>query len=311
MAYYYGNTESTSSGNSSFRVVCEYTRSNSGNRYYRYRYRLFIQVTKGNFYGTNVSRSWGGNVSISGTGNYGVSGWYTKNVAYGGKFTLGSTAYAQYTSSSTYRSQISGSATIDTAPRPTYTVKYNANGGSGAPGSQTKTYGITLKLSTKKPTRSHYTFQGWATSSTGSVAYQPGGNYTKNASVMLYAKWKIVSHTITYNASSNGGTVSGSGTKTSSVSYGSKLTVPVAEKKNYTFLGWNTKKDGSGSWIRDGYTVTGNLTVYAIFKLAANCRVRDNSVYKVGMLYKKVSGEYKTGTVYVRENGVYKQSGID
>lgn len=310
MALYYGNTETTGSGNSAFRVVCEYTASNLGNGYYQYRYRLYIQVTKGNFYSTNVSRSWGGNVSISGIGNYGVSGWYTKNVAYGGKFTLGTTAYAQYTSSQTYRSQIKGSATVATVPRPTYTVKYNANGGSGAPRSQTKTYGVTLRLSSTRPTRSHYTFLGWATSANGSVAYQPGGNYTANKAVTLYAKWQIVSHTITYNAGANGGTVNGSATRSVSVAYGSSLSVPVAERKNYTFIGWNTKQDGTGTYVSDGYTVTGNITLYAIFELAANCRVKQGGEYKVGMLYHKVNGEYKTGTVFVKVNGEYKQSTI-
>ena len=38
----------------------------------------------------------------------------------------------------------------------TYTISYNANGGSGAPASQTKTYGTTLTLSSTKPTRSGY-----------------------------------------------------------------------------------------------------------------------------------------------------------
>ena len=141
MALYYGNTESTSSGNSSFRIVCEYTASNQGNGYYQYKYRFYVQVTKGNFYGTNLSTSWGSNVTIRGAGKYGYSGYKTKNVAYGSKFTLGTTAYAQYTSSSTYRSQISGSTAIASVPRPKYTVAYNANGGSGAPSKQTKTYG--------------------------------------------------------------------------------------------------------------------------------------------------------------------------
>ena len=71
-----------------------------------------------------------------------------------------------------------------------YTVTYNANGGSGAPGAQTKTYGQTLTLSGTRPTRSGYTFQGWATSASGAVAYQPGGSYTTNGAVTLYAVWR-------------------------------------------------------------------------------------------------------------------------
>lgn len=74
----------------------------------------------------------------------------------------------------------------------TYTVKYNANGGSGAPGQQTKTYGVTLTLSSTKPTRTNYTFKGWGTSSgSTTVAYAAGGKYTANASVTLYAIWTL------------------------------------------------------------------------------------------------------------------------
>ncbi len=73
----------------------------------------------------------------------------------------------------------------------TYTISYNANGGSGAPASQAKTYGITLTLSSTKPTRTGYTFQGWSTSSTAtSATYSAGGSYTANASATLYAVWK-------------------------------------------------------------------------------------------------------------------------
>ena len=73
----------------------------------------------------------------------------------------------------------------------TYTVSYNANGGSGAPGKQTKTYGVTLKLSSTKPTRTNYNFKGWATSPNGGVVYQPGGSYTNNSAITLYAVWEL------------------------------------------------------------------------------------------------------------------------
>lgn len=73
----------------------------------------------------------------------------------------------------------------------TYTVSYNANGGSGAPSAQTKKHGTALTLSTTKPTRANYTFKGWATSSTGGVAYSAGGSYTANAKVTLYAVWEL------------------------------------------------------------------------------------------------------------------------
>jgi uncharacterized repeat protein (TIGR02543 family) len=71
-----------------------------------------------------------------------------------------------------------------------YTVTYDANGGRGAPSSQTKTHGTALTLGTTVPTRAGYTFQGWATSKDGAVAYQPGGEITAEKEVTLYAVWQ-------------------------------------------------------------------------------------------------------------------------
>ncbi len=72
----------------------------------------------------------------------------------------------------------------------TYTVTFNANGGTGAPTAQVKTHDITLTLSTTQPTRTGYAFQGWATSSTGAVEYSAGAGFEENANVTLYAVWK-------------------------------------------------------------------------------------------------------------------------
>ena len=81
--------------------------------------------------------------------------------------------------------------TLPTIKR-TYTVSYNANGGTGAPASQTKTYGVNLTLSSTIPTRAGYAFKGWATSSTGAVAYPAGGTYSDNSAVTLYAVWELL-----------------------------------------------------------------------------------------------------------------------
>lgn len=81
------------------------------------------------------------------------------------------------------------SVTVTIPARPSYAVTYNMNGGSGSIASQTKWYGETLTLSSTKPTRSGYTFRGWATSASGSVAYASGANYTGNAALNLYAVW--------------------------------------------------------------------------------------------------------------------------
>lgn len=80
---------------------------------------------------------------------------------------------------------------VDVPPKPSHTVSYNANGGSGAPGRQTKWWGEVLTLSSTRPTRANHTFLGWATSANGAVAYQPGGRYGADNNVTLYAVWKL------------------------------------------------------------------------------------------------------------------------
>ena len=81
---------------------------------------------------------------------------------------------------------------------PTYTVSYNANGGTNAPSSQTKYYNETLYLSEAQPYRENYEFMGWSTSSSSSYYdYLPGSSYTSNSSVTLYAVWKEHVHSYT------------------------------------------------------------------------------------------------------------------
>ena len=71
----------------------------------------------------------------------------------------------------------------------TYTISYDANGGSGAPANQYKTKGNSITLSSTTPTRTNYNFSGWSTSSNGSVSYYPGDTYSGNANLTLYAVW--------------------------------------------------------------------------------------------------------------------------
>ena len=76
----------------------------------------------------------------------------------------------------------------------TYTVKFNANGGSGTMTDQTFTYDVPQALTENAFTRDGYTFAGWATTASGDVTYadeQEVSNLTaeNNATVTLYAVW--------------------------------------------------------------------------------------------------------------------------
>ncbi len=148
-----------------------------------------------------------------------------------------------------------------------YTVKYNANGGSGAPSSQTKWKDQALTLSSTKPTRTGYTFQGWATSASGGVAYAAGASYTANAAVTLYAVWKANTYTVTYNANGGSG-APGSQTKTYGVALTLSSTKPT--RTNYTFKGWGTSASATTVAYAAGgsYTANATITLYAIWELA-------------------------------------------
>ena len=79
----------------------------------------------------------------------------------------------------------------------TYTISFNANGGTGAPSSVTKTHGTDITLPATEPTRTNYIFQGWSTSASGSVEYQPSDTFSVNADTVLYAIWRIAGATLT------------------------------------------------------------------------------------------------------------------
>lgn len=148
-----------------------------------------------------------------------------------------------------------------------YTVQYNANGGTGAPSAQTKWKDQILKLSTTTPTRAGYSFQGWVTSASGGASYAAGANYTTNASVTLYAVWKANTYTVTFNA--NGGTGAPSNqTKT----HGVALTLASAKpsRTNYTFKGWGTSASSTTASYQAGgsYTANASATLYAVWELA-------------------------------------------
>ena len=94
----------------------------------------------------------------------------------------------------------------------TYDVTYNANAGTDAtvsdiPNAQTKTHGVALPLTVTNPTRDGYIFKGWATSPTGPVAYQPGGQYLNDATVTLYAVWEKLTYTVTISSGAGYSTV--------------------------------------------------------------------------------------------------------
>ena len=123
--------------------------------------------------------------------NYTFLGWSTNSNA----------TYADYYSGSSIKMDYNvNSLTLYAVwqynPPTSYTLYYNANGGSGAPSSQSGS--TTYTISSIRPTRSGYTFLGWSKSSSSyaTANYSAGDTITLTSNTTLYAVWKA-------NSSSN------------------------------------------------------------------------------------------------------------
>ena len=98
-----------------------------------------------------------------------------------------------------------GGAARPAATQYTYTLHYDANGGSGAPPSESKIsseYQVSFLISDKIPTRDGYTFKGWADSPYGNPKYLRAEGYKWYCNVVngstnsktIYAIWEVHNH---------------------------------------------------------------------------------------------------------------------
>ncbi len=161
------------------------------------------------------------------------------------------TLSAKVVNASGYLNGTSTASATYTIPKlDSWTVAYDANGGTGAPTAQTKWRGEALSLSKSKPTRENHTFMGWATSAGGAVAYQPGGSYAANAAATLYAVWRLdyVPPTLTgltVTRCDDDGAESDTGTQ-ARVAF--SWTVDAASAQTVKALTVATSRRGSGAW---------------------------------------------------------------
>ncbi len=161
---------------------------------------------------------------------------------------------------------------------PTHTVTYNGNtADSGNPPTGTASYyegqTVTVFGNTGPFVKAGYTFGGWNTAANGSGnAYAASDTFTMGtANVTLYAQWMAnPSHTVSYN----GNTADSGNPPAGTTSYFEGLTVTVLDntgtppyvKAGYTFTGWNTAANGSGTGYVASQTFimpTANVTLYA------------------------------------------------
>lgn len=205
----------------------------------------------------------------------GIANTAAKQIGYA-DFTISKThaaqsisCYAKITSSSSYVSgtKSSGASSVSVSAKPSYTISYNLNGGSGTFNNQVKWYDENAVLNTHTPTKAGHNFVRWNTntSNTG-TGYTPGQTYTTNAALTLYAIWTPHTYTVSYNLNGGSGTFAAQ-TKTYNVTL--KLHTATPTRTNYNFKGWATTNGGSVVYAAGAnYTNNSGVTLYAVWELA-------------------------------------------
>ena len=154
--------------------------------------------------------------------------------------------------------------------------------GGTVSGGGSKYYGTQASLSASANTG--YQFIGWFESLTATSAKSTANPYTPTitANLTLIAKFSIKQYTVSVKAYGNsaaalnsytegvGGTVSGAG----KVYYNQKASLTASAKTGYTFGGWYTSSNVSGTPVATGVTyspaITGDVTYYAKFSVKSS-----------------------------------------
>ena len=150
-----------------------------------------------------------------------------------------------------------------------YYVKYYANGGDGKAYTQLVKKGEQATLKTVAElgfTRDGFTATGWNTNENGLGDSYSGGDQTNGTNLTLFAQWKeeenrqhAYSATVTLDA--NNGT---SQTETQTITSDTTERISANLKANsftltdWTFKGWNTAKDSTGTYYEDQAPITLN-----------------------------------------------------
>lgn len=200
--------------------------------------------------GTGMTKTVGG-VAIP------ISGWNTQSdgggIGYGvgdsARFTEDTTLWAQYES---------------------FTATLKANGSGESDVTQVGS-GLTA-IRANPFSRDGFDFAGWNSSQDGSGdSYADGANLNFNRTWTLWAQW-TAHPTLTYNANSSqhqGGAVTGTPPSSDTQPSGTTITVSANSgtlaRQGFTFDGWNTASNGSGTDYTPGdtFSLTSNVTLYA------------------------------------------------
>lgn len=228
------------------------------------------------------SQNYGTTITLKGAANTGYTWnkWKSSNTDIRADITTANTTFSMPAGNLTMTPVVTAN---------TYTVTYNANGGTGTMAQSTVTYDSSFRTEQNTFTRTGYTFNGWNEEANGTGTawgltdegvYESGksSQWTYDKNITLYAQWlpnmyRMVldcqggktqdgEESVQYNAifdSFVGG-----------LNYGQSLPIPT--RPSYNFIGWNDKEDGEGVYYTGSETmnVVGGMVLYAIWEPAAS-----------------------------------------
>ncbi|MFM6968503.1 MAG: InlB B-repeat-containing protein [Microbacteriaceae bacterium] len=207
----------------------------------------------------------GGTGSMSDQTNYASAALTTNSFSYHGKSFVGWNTAANgsgdpYSDGTSYSFNANMTLYAQWTDLPTHTVTFDANGGAGTMSVQTNFEAAALTANSFN--RAGYSFSGWATNRDGTgTTYANGGSYPFTADVTLYAKWTLLPrYTVHFDA--NGG----SGSMSDQTNYQrAPLMSNTFGRQGYSFSGWTTGQDGSGTAYTNGaqYAFTQDVTLFA------------------------------------------------
>lgn len=158
------------------------------------------------------------------------------------------------------------------------TLHFDGNGAtSGSMDDMTIATDASTTLPANTFERTYYKFVGWATSADGEVEYENVAQYTMGteSEYTLYAVWKPIEYTITYEL--NGGEATGENPTSFTIEdLPMVLNLENAYKKDYTFMGWYATEEFTGEVVTQ-ITEIGNKTIYARFEYGTEGLIFENN----------------------------------
>ena len=154
----------------------------------------------------------------------------------------------------------------------TFTVTFDANGGTGSIPGLLFTAGVAKALTsnTTQITRTGFTFGGWSTNADGTgTSYTNAQSITLYAGVILYAKWTANTYTVYFGSNTATGPAT-MANQTFSAGTPFNLSANVWYKTGYDFIGWSATAGTQSVLYTDKQSVTlyANTNIYAQWQAA-------------------------------------------